>query len=85
VKASKKQSAKIVRLLARQTCASSDEPYKKFGACTVMGPFKAQCDFTLQMENGDAYQIGLVTNDPPAIEWFQKDFTERPQRYQKIR
>lgn len=75
--------------MARQVrAASSGNHTAKSGSgasYTVMGPFKAQYDFVLELESGDRYEIGLVTDLPPGIEWFQKDFTERPQRYQKIR
>ena len=80
----KKPFPKIVRLLARKTRAASNEPSKKFGAVTILGPFKAHYDFTLELDNGERYRIGLMTDDPPDVEWFQKHFRERPAVYQKL-
>lgn len=83
-----KHDPKIVGLVGRRTRAPSEKgdfhissPGSSFGIC---GPAMAQYDFVIELENGEAYKIGLVTSSPPDIVWFQGHFNRARHAYHRV-
>lgn len=79
---------KIVGLLARQVRAGSDRPTQTDSSLgtfyvTAMPP-KARWDFILELDNGEKYKIGLVTDDPPSVLWFEKHFQTAKHAYHRV-
>lgn len=84
----KQEEPKIIGLIARRVRAPSPGGSSASSSGTfygVSGPTKAHYDFIVELDNGEAYKVGLVTDNPPDIAWFQEHFKRARHGYKRVR